>query len=266
MKKTRVFSVLLALILLLSIAPTGSVFAASSLSTSDNSTQTGNSTGSSSESTVVAAYIVRNGKLTQISISQYQALIAKGNAQLAQAIARSESLSSVASTASPNNTMAVAASPIYMYPKYDFVKSGKILEITRNDLARRVSDIVYNEADSPSYLLLSSSVTQTYSASMSLSADYKAAITATIGASWSYSYTSNQTVNGAIDPHEYGWLQFAPIMDDTYGYMHYYSQWDGMEYSSHTRTFVDIYSARCLSGTTQPDGLYTVRSSATSPA
>jgi len=265
MKKTRVFSILLALILLLSVAPAGSVFAASSLSTSDNSTQTGNSTGSSSESTVVAAYIVRNGKLTPISISQYQAEIAKGNSQEEQAIARSESLSRVASATSPNSNLSVVTPSIYMYPKYGYAQLGKIMQITKPSLTKRVSNIVYNQATSTSYILLACSVTQSYTANISLSASYKSAITAAIGASWSYSYTTSQTINGAVDGHKYGWIEFTPIMDNSYGYMHYYSQWDGMKYTSDTTTWVDIYTARCVSGTTFPDGIYTVRSSATSP-
>lgn len=131
-------------------------------------------------------------------------------------------------------------------PQYVYKQDGFVSENLRSDKQRRISEYVVNLTQDNVERSISASTTQTWSANISLNAGKKDALTVTLGGGWSKSTDWSDTIKATIRPKYKCWIEFAPIMDNSFGRMLYGT----------TDEFVDLYIAREVGGRT--DGVYYV--------
>jgi hypothetical protein len=136
---------------------------------------------------------------------------------------------------------------------------GSIDEVFRSNLQTRISNFVYNEGTEIAELEVTGSKTQGSTANFSLSSGEKTAIQVETGISYYSSYTFSQTIKQRIPGGCKGWMEFYPIMKNSYGYLQY-----GVTtsiypfYSIYSEVWTDVYFPRELSNG-QLDGVYILK-------
>jgi hypothetical protein len=153
----------------------------------------------------------------------------------------------------------------WMPDQYYYRQSGFSSAVTRTSLMRRISSIIYNETGSPATRKIDYSTTQGYSVNISLNGGKKDAFSATLGGSWSSSWSKSDSISYTISSKYYGWMEYTPIMDNSWGYMEC-AIWDASKqiWVAQPTEWTDLYIARNMNGT--PDGIYTIKTSTTRPS
>lgn len=151
---------------------------------------------------------------------------------------------------------------------YKYEESGFIRNFPRADMVRRISPIVYNETSQNASRTISYSASQGFVSNISLTlGGKKSAITAGItgGASWSNSYSQSDSVTQTIPKNKYAWMEYYPIMDNSYGILTELITYDGgIPYYEENTYFTDIFIAKKMSNG-MPDGVYTLKESSSRP-
>lgn len=194
---------------------------------------------------VIAAYRVVNGVAQELSKDEYFALKETENQIEAQKEAIQNSLQP---TSSVSPRMAVP------FTWYD--ERGHIESHIKTSSGTRISNYVYNRSSNPAELTISGSITKGAEANYSLSSGEKSAIQAEIGISYNTSYTFSQEITSTISANHKGWMDFTPIMYNSYGYIQKgFTTGINPSYVITSETWTDLYFPKQLpSG--QLDGIY----------
>lgn len=195
---------------------------------------------------VIAAYRVVDGELVALTESEY--LSYKANEEILET--RKEELKN--SDSIPNGVVPrVAGVPFTWYDE-----RGTIEESTRHSLRTRVSNFVYNRGSKDASMKITGSHTQGSTTNYTLSSADEKAIKMEIGLSVSTEYTFSQEITTIISAGCKGWMEFTPIMKNSYGYIQKGVSIDIMPgYVITSETWTDIYLPRQLPNG-QLDGIY----------
>lgn len=130
---------------------------------------------------------------------------------------------------------------------------------TRYDLQSRVSNVSYNDTQNIQAKTLSYSHSQGYTLSVSLDLNEFSALKSGVGFTWnnSKSVSSSDTIHLSLG--EYGWFEWAPIMNKSVGYVKRFN-WLGQLKES---KYVIAHSPNEING--REDGLLIGKTSYTSP-
>lgn len=140
--------------------------------------------------------------------------------------------------------------PISWYDEF-----GNIPEFVRSSLRRRISPYVENRTSQPATRQISASTQQSTTYNFSLSSGEKSHVTAEIGMEVERTHSYSETITTTIPPMYRSWMEFTPIMHNTYGVMNYGVTTDIYPYYVITsRKYPDIYIPRLLHGLL--DGIY----------
>jgi hypothetical protein len=199
---------------------------------------------------IVAAYRTTENGPIELSKAEFQSYITQAQAQLATSQTNALNQSR---TGFSNQQSAVAGVPFTWYSE-----SGVIAEYHRSSLKERVSNIVRNTGSLPATFTISSSKTQSTTSNYTLSSGEKSAFQIETGLSFSQSYTFTQSISQQVPSNKQCWMEFYPIMRNSYGYMENGVTVDISPYYVITSTkWTDIYLPRQL-GSGQLDGVYTL--------
>lgn len=197
---------------------------------------------------VIAAYRVIDGELLALTKSEY--LSYKANEEILEA--RKEELKnsdSILDGVAPH----VAGVPFTWYDE-----RGTIEESTRHNLKTRISNYIYNYGSKDASLKISGSYTQGSTTNRALSSSEENAVKAEIGISLKTEYTFSQEITAIISGGCKGWMEFTPIMKNSYGYIQKGVTIDIMPgYVITSETWTDIYLPRQLQNG-QLDGIYEI--------
>lgn len=195
---------------------------------------------------VIAAYRIIDGELTELTQSEY--LSYKEDEENLEA--RKEALKD--SYSAPTNIAPrVAGVPFTWYDE-----RGTIEQSTRYNLKTRVSNYVYNRGSKDASMTISGSYTQGCTTNYTLSSSEENAIKAEIGISLSSEFTFSQEITTIISAGCKGWMEFTPIMKNSYGYIQKGVTIAIMPgYVITSETWTDIYLPRQLPNG-QLDGIY----------
>lgn len=218
-----------------------------------------------SEESVVKAFVVKDGELSEITLEQYYAEISK--AEVNEHLKQQEKLNAI------NNNPNIAPREIGIMSLLDlsyYYEQGYIDHVLRTGLKRRISPVLENSTSSAATRTLSYSTTQAYTANISITASRKGYIDAGItgGAGWSKSTSTNDSTTATVQPKKFLWMDFTPYMDNSYGTLNevIYSV-DPLSGTSvlikNESSFADIYIPLELNN--MADGVYTIVESSTRP-
>lgn len=101
--------------------------------------------------------------------------------------------------------------------KYRYIESKHTRDIERGDLEKIVSNKLRNNSSVEQEYKLDLSVSQSWSISPSLSAEFKNAVKAGVSGSWGNSYSKSESFTTKIAPGKTLWISFIPIMDKSEG-------------------------------------------------
>lgn len=152
--------------------------------------------------------------------------------------------------------------PIYYY---QYLQYGSNPNRIRYDLTRTVCNPLFNATPDPSTKELSCSTVQTttWEGSSTYTSGEKAAICGTLGASiggsWQISKTYTETNTMTIQPNNWGWFEFTPVMYNSWGYVETFDEITGTIIN---RKWVDTYKPLYLNND-RLFGVITPRTSAT---
>ncbi|SHJ80069.1 hypothetical protein [Paramaledivibacter caminithermalis] len=114
------------------------------------------------------------------------------------------------------------------YYKYKEEKSG---QKARRDLREIISNIQKNNTSNKTEFSIKASTTVSYDVSTNLSSEELVAVRANMSIGWSKSKSYEEWHKLTINPGEYGWVEFEPIMAYSKGIVKRFS-WLGKEKSS----------------------------------
>lgn len=130
--------------------------------------------------------------------------------------------------------------------RYDESGSGTQLITSER---KRVSTIVYNGTSSMSSRTLSYSSSSNSSFSTSLTSSERNAVIGGVSFTWNFSSSVSDSNTINLKPNEYGWFEFAPIKNKSWGYLKTFD-WLG---NLKKQKYVVAYSPNKVSG--QLDGI-----------
>ena len=221
--------------------------------------------------TVIRAFLVLDGVQKEISLEEMEAIKAESQERQQNMLAQKQksvlSKNQMHAKSEPSGTFGPASLLDLSY----YNESGFISNVYRWDLNRRISPPVHNTSTTTtnSYTI-SYSTSQSFTSNFSFSTSgQKSAVTAgiTVGAAWQNTYSVSQSVTQNIPPEKYGWMDYTPIMDNSYGILHE-EVWSVVPGSAvelvNEDHFLDLYIAKKTS-TNIPDGLYTIVESSSYP-
>lgn len=200
---------------------------------------------------VIAAYRIIDGEMTELTEAEYLAY----KHEEAVLTANKEQLKN-------SHVPATAAEPrMAGVPFTWYDERGVIEEYTRTSLRTRVSTYVYNRGSNDATRTITGTYTQGFTANYTLSSGEKSAIKQEVGFSFTDEFTFSEEISTIISPGCKGWMEFTPIMHNTYGYIQ-----KGVTtainpfYVITSETWTDVYFPRELpSG--QLDGIYEIMES-----
>lgn len=200
---------------------------------------------------VIAAYRVENGVVEKLSKDKYRKLkTAEVQIETQKQSIRNRNKSTL------SVTPRVSGVPFTWYNEI-----GHIESYTKTSSKTRISNYVYNRSSNPVELMISGSITKGAEVNYTLSSGEKSAIKQEVGISYSTSYTFTQEIKSTISPNRKGWMDFTPIMYNSYGYI---QKGFNMEYSPYyyisSETWTDIYFPKRLPNG-QLDGIYEIMES-----
>ncbi|WP_223066042.1 hypothetical protein [Paenibacillus caui] len=216
---------------------------------------------------VVRAFVSTDGFLKEISLEEYVKM--KEDAENLE----TEKAKNLAKEAIKSLYSPLAFGDQVLYRSYVYNESGYIYATPRPTLNKRISVAVRNPNNSAVDRTINYTASQSFSANIGVTAssDIGKAISLGItgGASWSETYSSSDSVVHHIPPLTYAWMDYYPIMNNTYGYtqetIHYYNLYTGFQHSEPgSNIWTDIFVAREMAGGL-PDGVYTVVESGSLP-
>ncbi|MEK4252449.1 hypothetical protein [Paenibacillus sp. FSL W7-1287] len=223
------------------------------------------------EGQVVRAFLVSDGVQKEITLEELEAIKTESIQQQANIFKQKETYVKQNAELLNNNSLAGDISPMALLDLSYYNESGFISNVYRWNLNRRISAPLYNDSSTQT-----NSQTLTYSTSQSYTSNFsfstsgqKNAITAgvTVGASWSENFSFSQSVTQNVPPKKYVWMDYTPIMDNSYGILHE-EVWSVVPGSSVKLVdedhFIDLYIAKETSNGL-PDGLYTLVESSSKP-
>ncbi|WP_419884908.1 hypothetical protein [Paenibacillus sp. B-A-8] len=223
-----------------------------------------------SESDIIKVYKASDMGLSEISVEEYNDILAQGQAVEAANEGLLASVPLFKTDSSFASASAIAPRDAYQTTIYSYQQNGYVSYVTRSGLTRRISQPVYNSASINSLLNISYSVSQGYIANTSFGVTAKqTAVSAGItgGSSWSNTYGGSNTTTASVNPYNYAWMEYTPIMNNSFGVIteKNYVNVQGSSVLVSTNSYdVDIYTARLLSGSL-PDGVYVIKQSASKP-
>lgn len=223
-----------------------------------------------SESEIIKVYKASATGLSEISVEEYNDIIAQGLALEAAKEGLLPSVPLFKTDSSFENASVIAPRDAFQTTIYSYQQNGYVSYVTRSGLTRKISPAVYNSASVNSLLNISYSVSQGYVANTSFSVTAKqTAVSAGItgGSSWSNTYGGSNTTTASVNPYHYAWMEYTPIMNNSFGVIteKNYANVQGSSVLVSTNSYdVDIYMARLLSGSL-PDGIYAIKQSASNP-
>lgn len=201
---------------------------------------------------VIAAYRIVDGEMTELTVAEYLAYKQEESALITNKEQLKNSHIPVTAT-EPR----VAGVPFTWYDE-----RGVIEEYTRTSLRTRVSTYVYNRGSNDATRTITGTYTQGFTANYTLSSGEKSAIKQEVGFSFTDEFTFSEEISTIISPGCKGWMEFTPIMYNTYGYIQKGVTTDiSPFYVITSETWTDVYFPRELpSG--QLDGIYEIMESA----
>jgi len=140
-----------------------------------------------------------------------------------------------------------------------YSQRGSIASYHKTSQKTRISNYVMNSTTNPVAYSVYASKTQGATASISLSAGDKNTLQSITGYPFIGSYTFSQTISCVISPGYTGWIEFYPIMYNSWGYLQ-----DGYTigyspfYMIYAERFVDVYYPIEL-GNGMLDGVFEVK-------
>lgn len=138
--------------------------------------------------------------------------------------------------------------PRFPQPYARYEESGIYYNQSRTDLRKIVSSKLANRTNNVSSLSFQVSATQSYTSNYSLSTPEFNSFKENVGVSFQKSITSSQTITANISPNHRGWIEFYPIMDNSFGVIHTGTITDNYEVIGHREKFTDIYIPKKVSG------------------
>jgi hypothetical protein len=223
-----------------------------------------------SESEIIKVYKTSPTGLSEISIEEYHDILAQGQALEAAKEGLVPSVPLFNTDSSFEKSSVIAPRDAFQTTIYSYQQNGYVSYVTRSGLTRKISPAVYNSASGNSLLNISYSVSQGYIANTSFGVTAKqTAVSAGItgGSSWSNTYGGSNTTTALVNPYNYAWMEYTPIMNNSFGVIteKTYANVQGNSVLVGTNSYdVDIYMARLLSGSL-PDGIYVIKQSASNP-
>jgi len=163
---------------------------------------------------IVAAYRVTENGLVPLDQQDLAALESSNNDA---AIAKHAAKSMTENNTQKNSSFSPASAVFY----YTYDQSGYIDAFPKHDLRARISQYVYNYTQDNVIRSVEASTTQSYTVNISLTTEKRAAFTATLGGSWSSSASYSDSITCQINPGYKSWIEFTPIMHNSWGYMKY---------------------------------------------
>ena len=200
---------------------------------------------------VVAAYRVVNGTVEELSKDEYLELKTIESQFETQKQAMQNSHKKTITT-----TPRIGGVP---FTRFD--ERGHIENYTKTSSRTSVSNYVYNRSSNPAELTISGSITKGAEANYTLSSGEKSAIKQEVGVSYSTSYTFTQEIKATISAKRKGWMEFTPIMYNSYGYIQKGVTTDiSPFYVISSETWTDVYFPKQLPNG-QLDGIYEIMES-----
>ncbi|KAA8782527.1 hypothetical protein EC604_01520 [Paenibacillus amylolyticus] len=217
---------------------------------------------------VVKAFRATNNVLEEISIEEFNKIEGEAKQFNALDLAKIDLLKSAQFY--ENNSIILPMDATYT-TVYKYNESGYIYNVPLPLLNKRISVPVYNESKTKTAKrTITFSASRSYSTSYSINVNGKIkAITAGItgGSSWTNTYSGSDSVAQDIPPLNYSWMDYYPIVNNSYGYMNekvYVNTQSGTVLASEKNTFTDIFIPRKMDSGL-PDGLYVVKESLKAP-
>ncbi len=146
---------------------------------------------------------------------------------------------------------------------YEYNEDHYVSQVVKNDLTRRISPYVVNDTQDNATRTITYSTTQSYVSNYTFTSQAEIdAVTAgiTIGSSWQATYSYSDSVTTTIRPGYKSWVEYTPIMDNSWGWMDYETAIIcdyGVVPVGEGSTWLDIYIARKINGVL--DGYYVVK-------
>lgn len=200
---------------------------------------------------VIAAYRVVDGTVEELSKDEYLELTTS-EAQLEVQKQAMQNDHQPMLLAVPR----IAGVPFTWYREIDHIEN-----VAKSSSNTRVSNYIYNRSSNPAELTISASITKGAEANYTLSSGEKSAIKQEIGISYSTSYTFSQEIKATISANHKGWIEFTPIMYNSYGYIQKGITTDIYPfYVITSETWTDIFFPKQLPNG-QLDGIYAIMES-----
>ncbi len=210
-----------------------------------------------SDSSILSSVLVQDGKaefLTKEETEQYIAEETRKAEEIANMKEQSQNNLSVPRTSiQPNGAFGY---------RYVYRQTGFVAGLLRLTQTRRISSEYRNSTSVNQSVQLSWSVTQNFSITAGISGEWLEAVKASLGASWTGSCSASSVYTITIAPGKTVWLEFAPRMDNSWGYVDKYFTNPGgriLEESKWVDTYKTSYIYNSAMKKNVPDGLYTFR-------
>lgn len=220
--------------------------------------------------TIIKVIELKGGTSREITLDEYnnklaefkktEALKKQQASQLRDIITKEQSSVSTDKEVSPNAII------IPVYPRYLYEGRYTDYNYARYDLKRRISPIIQNSTISPAEYSVTYSATQGYTINLTLNGGKKDAFTIALGGTWTSTWSDSTTTKMTIQPSEYGWVEYVPLMTNYTGYMHY-QEWDSanLVYVTKSTEYSDLCVANKSTIGNMPDGYYLLKTSYTNP-
>lgn len=204
---------------------------------------------------IVTAYKLNNGMMIELTEQQLEKF--KADSKEPKTAAVSKQASQVNTSGSSQSVIAPDAWTNHVYKEYGFAPAQPMYNETT-----RATEYMENYSSSPYKQVFKATVASSYTATSTLSAGSKSALTASFGGSWAYTYSTEISREVTVNPGKRVWLEWTPIKDNTWGLVTHttYSDITGLPTSSSTE-YIDVYMAR-KNLYNHPDGIVAVRESA----
>ncbi len=185
---------------------------------------------------IIAIYLIKDGIKREISFEEYEELLKQNDIKLSNH--KKETMENISYD---NNKDLIR--PQYLEYTY-YVEWGYEEEVIRESLTERVSSYRQNLTDDPIQRTMSISTTVEFDSSFTLNYEYKDALQVELGLSWTRSKAFKDEDTMTIRPGYYGWFEFTPIMENSWGYFVTYDTAGNVI----EKRFVDSYSPRSMQG------------------
>lgn len=163
----------------------------------------------------------------------------------------------------PENAEDVPDLPIPLaISTFKFVRKSGPTAVQRPDLKRRTTAFDYNGTSNVMEKTLTYTMKQDHTCNIAVTAVFKSAVTAEIGYAFTYSVSGSDSTTVKINPGEYSWVEYTPIMLKTEG--EYWIMDTSLTGEVSRKEDVTLYTPRKdVSG--KPDGIYSHKTGRTLP-